>query len=117
MHCQSTIPLPFQLEWNIIGEGDNHVTLEHRSLAGADGYPGNLTARVTYALLESDEVSIKYSATTDAPTIVNLVNHTYFNLAGKVYSIGWGLVETLRLMNLASHTGHNSRSCFNCKWR
>lgn len=60
------------------------MTLEHHSQAGADGYPGNLTARVTYALLDSNEVSIEYSATTDAPTVVNLVNHAYFNLAGKV---------------------------------
>ena len=83
----SSVLFSLQLEWSVAAVGDNHVTLEHCSHAGVDGYPGNLTARVTYDLLDSDEVSIEYSATTDAPTIVNLVNHTYFNLAGKVCSV------------------------------
>ena len=54
------------------------------SPAETEGYPGNLTALVTYTLMEANEVHIEYTATTDAPTIVNLTNHSYFNLAGKV---------------------------------
>jgi len=48
---------------------------------GDQGYPGKLTAHVRYTL-EGDTVKLQYSATTDAPTVVNLTNHAYFNLAG-----------------------------------
>ena len=58
--------------------------MEHVSPSGDQGYPGTLTATVTYTLTDSNEVTITYGAVTDATTIVNLVNHTYFNLAGRV---------------------------------
>jgi aldose 1-epimerase len=60
--------------------------MEHVSPSGDQGYPGTLTASVTYTLTDNNEVTITYGAVTDATTIVNLVNHTYFNLAGKVRS-------------------------------
>ena len=46
------------------------------------GYPGNLNCSVTYALTDNDELKISYQAVTDKPTIINLTNHTYWNLAG-----------------------------------
>ena len=49
---------------------------------GEQGYPGNLEAYVTYWLTDSNVVKIEYDATTDKPTVVNLSNHTYFNLRG-----------------------------------
>ena len=52
------------------------------SPAGAEGYPGELTATVTY-LLEGDTLSVFYEATTTAPTVLNLTQHTYFNLKGE----------------------------------
>ncbi|MBO9669136.1 MAG: galactose mutarotase [Sphingobium sp.] len=52
------------------------------SPAGDEGYPGTLKIIATYALNEANELSVTYQATTDAPTIVNLTNHAYFNLAG-----------------------------------
>ena len=48
------------------------------------GYPGNISVLASYTVTEDDELCIQYSATTDKPTPVNLTNHTYFNLAGKV---------------------------------
>lgn len=59
------------------------VVLHYRSVDGEAGYPGTLDARVTYSLNERNELKIAYSATTDKPTIVNLTNHAFFNLAGE----------------------------------
>lgn len=50
---------------------------------GSQGFPGELTLSVTYRLLSDDAVRIDYAATTDAPTVLNVMNHTYFNLAGR----------------------------------
>jgi aldose 1-epimerase len=60
----------------------NGLKLTYVSAAGEQGYPGQLTAHVTYRLLEDDTLSIEYEATTTAPTPVNLTNHAYFNLSG-----------------------------------
>jgi aldose 1-epimerase len=58
------------------------VRLRYRSVAGEEGYPGTLYASVTYKLTPRNELIIQYDATADAPTIVNLTQHTFFNLVG-----------------------------------
>ena len=64
------------------GEG-NSLTLTRLSEDGEDGYPGSLSAKVTFTLTDQMSLQIDYVATTDAPTIVNLTHHAYFNLAGE----------------------------------
>jgi aldose 1-epimerase len=59
------------------------VTLTTTSPDGDQGYPGTLDVTVTYLLTDTNELDIRFSATTDKPTIVNLTHHSYFNLAGK----------------------------------
>lgn len=64
--------------------GDGAVaTLHHVSPDGTNGFPGNLDITVTYTVMSANALRIAYEATTDKPTVVNLTNHSYFNLAGE----------------------------------
>ena len=66
------------------GDGFAAVRLTYVSPDGEEGYPGALTATVTYALRDdADELSVDFAATADAPTACNLTNHVFFNLAGE----------------------------------
>jgi aldose 1-epimerase len=62
--------------------GGAGVAFSHASAAGDEGYPGALAAESRYELTAADELVMTFSATSDAPTPVNLCNHTYWNLSG-----------------------------------
>ncbi|MBP3634734.1 MAG: galactose mutarotase [Oscillospiraceae bacterium] len=77
--------------WNV-EETENGIVCSYLSVDGEENYPGNLQVKVTVTL-EGKAIQLKYWATTDADTILNLTNHTYFNLDGK----GDILSHTIRL--------------------
>lgn len=81
--------------WNCETPGDNKVRFTLESPDGDSGYPGTLRATVDYTLTDSNDLHIDYRATTDTPTVVNLTNHTYFNLDGQ--GSGTGLTQHLKL--------------------
>lgn len=65
-----------------LAAGENSVVCERLSPDGEEGYPGNLSVRVSYTLTEDNALHIAFDADTDADTAVNLTNHSYFNLNG-----------------------------------
>ena len=71
--------------WAITAIGEDpmpFVTLSYVSPDGEEGYPGQLKTDITYRISDGPELSVTFSAVTDKPTILNLTNHSFFNLAG-----------------------------------
>lgn len=71
-------------KWEVSGVDDakNSITFSLSSPDGDQGFPGNFQVSVTYTLTDDNAVELHYEATSDADTVANMTNHTYFNLAG-----------------------------------
>lgn len=69
--------------WTVNSYQPNQLVLTYLSKDGEEGYPGNLSVKVTYTLTNDNELKMDYEATTDKTTVVNLTNHAYYNLNGQ----------------------------------
>ena len=90
--------------WQVVPM-DDALVCSRLSPAGEEGYPGNLQVRVTFRLKDQNSLLIRYEADTDQDTIVNLTNHSYFNLAGG------GSVLDHELQVLAHRITENGAGC------
>jgi aldose 1-epimerase len=81
------------------GVNGSSVELRYVSRDGEENYPGTLSVSVVYELTDDNELIISYRADTDKPTIINLTNHTYFNLSA-------GESETILDHEMELHAGH-----------
>jgi aldose 1-epimerase len=68
--------------WDAVQTADNKVEMTLVSPDGDENYPGTVTIKVSYELSEENAVTLRYEATTDAPTVINPTSHAYFNLHG-----------------------------------
>ncbi|SHI24640.1 aldose epimerase family protein [Clostridium intestinale] len=89
-----------------LGDGQA-LKLSYLSKDGEEGYPGNLDVNVIYSVSEDNELRIDYRAVTDKDTVVNLTNHSYFNLSG--HSSG-SVLEHKVMINASSFTPSNNES-------
>lgn len=82
-HCLHGGPTGWQYQvYEANQQNDSTMTLTMKSPDGDNNFPGNVTATVTYALTADNAIDISYEATTDKKTIINMTNHSYFNLSG-----------------------------------
>lgn len=85
--------------WEVKNISDSSIELYYFSKDGEENYPGNLEISLNYILTDNNELEIKYRASTDAPTIINLTSHPFFNLNGQ----GSGTINDHQLQINASH--------------
>jgi aldose 1-epimerase len=82
-HCLHGGPKGFQYRvYKGVQKNDQEVQLTYLAKDGEEGFPGNLQCTVTMKLTDDNAIDIQYEAETDKPTIVNMTNHSYFNLDG-----------------------------------
>ncbi len=82
-HCLHGGPNGFQYQvYDARQAGPQELELTYLSKDGEEGFPGNITCKVLMTLTDDNAIDIRYEAETDRPTIVNMTNHSYFNLDG-----------------------------------
>lgn len=82
-HCLHGGPTGWQYSlFEVVDNCRNAISFELTSPDGDNGFPGTVKVRMTYRLTEDNTLAIDYEATTDAPTVINMTNHSYFNLNG-----------------------------------
>ena len=102
-HCLHGGPTGWQYQIYKVVEADaRHIKLLRESPDGDNNFPGNVKAYVTYTLTDDNAIDIAYEATTDAPTVINMTNHSYFNLSGD--PAGHLITDDILWINAANFT-------------
>ena len=102
-HCLHGGPTGWQYQVYECVEADaSHVKLLRVSPDGDNNFPGEVKAYVTYTLTEDNKIDIAYEATTTAPTVINMTNHSYFNLSGD--PANHSVTEDVLYINAANFT-------------
>ena len=82
-HCLHGGPVGWQYSlFEVMEQGEDSLVLELTSPDGDNNFPGTMKVRMTYRLTDDNTLVVDYRATTDAPTVINMTNHSYFNLNG-----------------------------------
>ena len=102
-HCLHGGPTGWQYQVYTVVEADaTHVKLLRESPDGDNNFPGNVKAYVTYTLTADNAIDIAYEATTDKATVINMTNHSYFNLSGD--PAGHKITDDVLYVNAANFT-------------
>ena len=102
-HCLHGGPTGWQYQVYECVEADaSHVKLLRVSPDGDNNFPGEVKAYVTYTLTDDNKIDIQYEATTTAPTVINMTNHSYFNLSGD--PANYNVQNLLLSINSTSYT-------------
>ena len=102
-HCLHGGPTGWQYQIYKVVEADTkHIKLLRESPDGDNNFPGNVKAYVTYTLTDNNAIDIAYEATTDAPTVINMTDHSYFNLSGD--PAGHLITDDILWINAANFT-------------
>ena len=105
-HCLHGGPTGWQYKAYTVLEADSsHLKLQIDSPDGDNNFPGNVKACVTYTLTEDNAIDIAYEAVTDKPTVVNMTNHSYFNLSGDPSR---NVLEDILYINASNYTPADS---------
>ena len=103
MHCLHGGFTGWQYKvYSVVEADSHHVKLLRESPDGDNNFPGNVKAYVTYTLTDDNSIDIVYEATTDAPTVINMTNHSYFNLSGNPAQ--HSIVDDVLYINAANYT-------------
>ena len=102
-HCLHGGPTGWQYQvYEVVEADSHHVKLLRESPDGDNNFPGTVKAYVTYTLTEKNAIDIQYQATTDKPTVINMTNHSYFNLSGD--PAGHSIVDDILYINASNYT-------------
>nr|WP_235816396.1 aldose epimerase family protein [Bacteroides ihuae] len=94
--------------WQAEKLDDNSLKLSYFSPDGENGFPGDLTVEVYFSVTDKNELDIRYEATTDKPTVLNLSNHSFFNLSGDFTTT---VEDQLLMVNADAYTPYDSTKC------
>ena len=102
-HCLHGGPTGWQYQvYECVESDSKHVKLLRVSPDGDNGFPGEVNAYVTYTLTDDNKIDIQYEATTTAPTVINMTNHSYFNLSGD--PANHSIVQDILCVNAYNYT-------------